>query len=269
MPSELLHVKKRKETRKKIEALYERSEYVLLIHYSCESFYDIKDGRTPRVTSIAVRNLKSAQTESFSIHKIAEREGVGIDKIPLQYDELEKKMLSDFFEFIRHRDTYDFIHWNMRDGNYGFSAIEHRFQVLGGEPYKIQDDKKFDLPRALVSLYGNQYVSHGSNGRFHSLIELNNITCRDFLTGREEAEAFESEEYIKLHQSTLRKVDCMSAIFERTVNKSLVTSAPWKDKYGTHPRVIIEQAKDNWVWSILVMIAILLGLYQTILQIIK
>lgn len=39
------------------------------VHYSCESFYDIQDGRTPRITSIAIRNYASAQTESFSIHQ--------------------------------------------------------------------------------------------------------------------------------------------------------------------------------------------------------
>ena len=46
------------------------------IHYSCESFYDITDGRTPRITSIAIRNYDTAQTESFSIHKIAEKKHI-------------------------------------------------------------------------------------------------------------------------------------------------------------------------------------------------
>ena len=92
MSSELKRIQKRKETRKEIEALYEKAEHVLIIHYSCESFYDIKDGRTPRATSIAVRNLKTAQTESFSIHKIAERHGVNVCDIPSRYDELEKEI---------------------------------------------------------------------------------------------------------------------------------------------------------------------------------
>ena len=38
----------------------------LIIHYSCESFYDIKDGHTPRITSIAVYAYATAQTDSFS-----------------------------------------------------------------------------------------------------------------------------------------------------------------------------------------------------------
>jgi hypothetical protein len=240
MASELSRIKKRKETKKDIDRLSEKSDQVLLIHYSCESFYDIKDGRTPRVTSIAVRNLKSAQTESFSIHKIAERNGVAVEDIPTNYDELEKEMLTDFFEFVKYRQTFYFVHWNMRDGNYGFSAIEHRFQ-------------------ALVSLFGRQYVGHGSSGRFHELLRLNKMTDNDALTGKEEADAFDAGEYIKLHQSTLRKVDCMSHIFERIDDGSIATNATWQDKYGMHPKILVEYIKDHWLWSI-VIIAILLGL---------
>ncbi len=260
MSSELSRLNKRKETRAELNLLNSNSEHVLIIHYSCESFYDIKDGRTPRVTSIAVRNLKIAQTESFSIHKIAERNGVDIEQIPNQYDDLEKDMLSDFFKYICYRQTFHFVHWNMRDGNYGFSAIEHRHQVLGGEPYCIQDDKKHDLARALISLFGRKYVGHNGVGRFLAIIRLNKITDKDALTGEEEARAFDNGEYIKLHQSTLRKVDCMSNILERTIDGSLVTNATWKDQYGLHPKIIVEYIREHWAWSAIVMVAIIVGL---------
>ncbi|MCG7549217.1 hypothetical protein [Pseudoalteromonas sp. Of7M-16] len=260
MTSEISRIRKRKETRKELSKLAKKADQVLLIHYSCESFYDIKDGRTPRVTSIAVRNLNSAQTESFSIHKIAERIGVQISDIPNQYDELEKMMLRDFFEYIKYRQTFHFIHWNMRDGNYGFSAIEHRFQVLGGNPHIIPDEKKFDLARGLISLFGRKYVGHGKSGRFHELLRINSMTDKDALTGKEEADAFEAGEYVKLHQSTLRKVDCLSNIFERIDDGSIVTNATWKDKYGMHPKIIVEYVKDHWLWTIIVMIAIITGL---------
>jgi hypothetical protein len=260
MASEISRIRKRTETRKQISDISIKSEHVFLIHYSCESFYDIKDGRTPRVTSIAIRNLKSAQTESFSIHKIAERNGVDIANIPEQYDELEKEMLSDFFEYLKYRQTFHFVHWNMRDGNYGFSAIEHRFQVLGGEPYKIADDKKFDLSRGIISLFGRKYVGHGESGRFHELLRVNKMTDKGALTGKEEADAFDAGEYVKLHQSTLRKVDCLSNIFERIDDRSIVTNASWSDKYGMHPKILVEYIKDHWVWSIVVMIAIISGL---------
>ena len=169
-------------------------------------------------------------------------------------------MLSDFFEFLKYRQPFYFVHWNMRDGNYGFSAIEHRYQVLGGDPYQVPDDKKFDLARGLVSLFGRQYVGHGNSGRFHELLRLNKMTNKGALTGKEEADAFDSGEYIKLHQSTLRKVDCLSNIFERIDDGSIVTNATWQDKYGMHPKILVEYVKDHWVWSVVVMIAIISGL---------
>lgn len=260
MSTELARIQRRSETRKDLNRLYADSEHVLLIHYSCESFYDIKDGRTPRVTSIAVRNLKNAQTESFSIHKIAERQRVPQVDIPPRYDELEKEMLKDFFEFAERRETFSYIHWNMRDGNFGFSAIEHRGQVLGCKPYRIRDEKKFDLARALVSLFGRQYVPHGDAGRLHEIVKLNKITDRDALTGKEEADAFDAGDYVKLHQSTLRKVDCLANIVERTVDGSLVTNATWLDKYGAHPKFVVEYVKNHWLWALIGMVAILSGL---------
>ncbi|EGR0597703.1 hypothetical protein NHG92_18850 [Vibrio cholerae] len=266
MASELKRIKKRKEARGELEKLYEKSEQVFLIHYSCESFYDIKDGRTPRVTSIALRNLKTAQTESFSIHKVAERRNVDISDIPEKYDTLEKEMLADFFEYIKYRQNFSYIHWNMRDGNYGFSAIEHRFQVLGGEPLQVQDEKKFDLARAIIDIFGRNYIDHGDCGRFISLVNYNNMTSKGMLTGKEEANAFDSAEYVKLHQSTLRKVDAMSNIVERVVDDSLLTCATWKDKYGFHPKAIVEYVKEHWLWSLIAISAVLIGLVARVQQ---
>ena len=71
--------------------------FTIVIHYSCESFYDITDGRTPRITSIAVYNFESAQTDSFSLHKIAERKHINLSEIEDKYDQLEKQMLTEFF----------------------------------------------------------------------------------------------------------------------------------------------------------------------------
>lgn len=33
-------------------------------------------------------------------------------------------MLDAFFEFTKERKEYKWVHWNMRDSNYGFHAIE-------------------------------------------------------------------------------------------------------------------------------------------------
>ena len=50
-----LRLEKRENIKSEIKTLLEDKKRVLFIHYSCESFYDIKDGHTPRITSIAVQ----------------------------------------------------------------------------------------------------------------------------------------------------------------------------------------------------------------------
>ena len=59
----LAKLRLRKEAIKDIKELSKRDEYILIIHYSCESFYELKEGQTPRITSIAVKNYKSGQTK--------------------------------------------------------------------------------------------------------------------------------------------------------------------------------------------------------------
>lgn len=255
----MFKLQQRKNTISKINNIANSLEHALIIHYSCESFFNIKDGRTPRITSIAVQNVLTSQTESFSIHKVAEINKVEIIKIKDNYDKLEKQMLDEYFDYIEKREQYKFIHWNMRDINYGFSAIEHRYQVLGGTPFKIADNKKIDLAISLINIYSENYSGHGEFGRFYNLVKINNITSRAMLNGKQEAEAFEHEKYIELHQSTLRKVNCISDIFYKILDKSLKTESTFKDIYGLYPKAIVEYIKDHWIWSLIVMIAIVFG----------
>jgi len=227
----------------------------LIIHYSCESFYDIKDGRTPRITSIAVYSYDSAQTDSFSIHKAAEKTHIELKDIEQHYDNLEKDMLEEFFAFAKEHQNYSWIHWNMRDINYGFKAIEHRFSVLGGEPYKIPDSKKIDLSRLLIDCYGVDYIGHP---RMEKLLEKNNIKAKDYLSGKEEALAFENKEYVKLHMSTLRKVDVFANLLNRTINNTLKVNSKWYDIYGVSIQGIFNFCKETWwiqiIWTFLSMI---------------
>jgi hypothetical protein len=259
---ELKKLERRKAAGKRFEDVDKSRNMSLIIHYSCESFYDIKDGRTPRVTSIALKNFDSGQTISFSIHKSAEVAGVPHQEITNNYDRLEKSMLDEYFEYLRAFPHHKFIHWNMRDINFGFQAIEHRYRTLNGNPVLIDDGRKFDLARELINLYGPTYAPHGANGRLHSLMELNHITAKDALTGKEEASAFENQEYVKLHQSTLRKVDVMNNLLERTLDGSLKTKASWRDKHGVHPSALIEIILQHWIWSLVIIIGGILTLFS-------
>lgn len=247
MSSELKKLAKRNKALKHLEEISSKEEHVLIIHYSCESFYDRPEGQTPRVTSIAVRNYASGQTSSFSIHKIAELKSVAFGDIDTEYDRLEKEMLKEFYQFMSQHKTYDWIHWNMRDINYGFPALEHRFKVLKGKPEELDESRKFDLARALVAIFGNKYIGHP---RLVKLMEMNHITARDLLDGPGEAEAFETKEFVKLHQSTLRKVDVLANILSRLIDGSLKTNAMWRDRHGVHPKIVLEYIAKHWVFAL-------------------
>ena len=248
MPSELKKLERRKKALKHFDELSSREEHVLVVHYSCESFYDRPEGQTPRVTSIAVRNFASGQTASFSIHKVAELEGVAFGDIDSQYDSLEKEMLKEFYQFLSQHKAYDWVHWNMRDINYGFPALEHRFRVLKGKPEELDESRKFDLSRALVAVFGNRYMGHP---RLVKLMKANHITALDLLDGLGEAEAFEKKEFVKLHQSTLRKVDVIANIFGRVIDGSIMTNATWRDRHGIHPKIILEYITKHWVFALI------------------
>lgn len=250
MGRELQRLKRRKAVIQKMDTLLENSQNTLAIHYSCESFYDKTDDKSPRITSIAVRNFDSGQTNSFSIHQIAEEKKIEFTDITNHYDSLEKEMLERFFSFANSRQHYYWIHWNMRDTNYGFAAIEHRFRVLGGQPIMIPEDRKFDLSRTLVDLYGIGYISHP---RLESIIKKNNITDKDFLTGKEEASAFDNKEFLNLHRSTLRKVDTLLNLFGRPSNKTLKVNSSFLEQYGFTPSVLVELIKEHWLITLMII----------------
>jgi hypothetical protein len=248
--------KKQKASIKIINSLFEDIGNVRVIHYSCESFIERPNGASPRITSIAVRKLDSAQTVSFSIHQIAEEQGVAFSDIEGLYDRLERNMLDAFFVYLSGHQGNKYIHWNMRDINYGFAAIEHRYRVLGGIPSILDDFKKFDLSRLLIDIYGVGYIGHP---RLEKLLKRNNIRPLDFLSGSEEAEAFENRNYVALHRSTLRKVDVLANITERCHDKTLKTETTWWEMHGGNLRTFWLFIVDNKT------LAFLLALVGTVL----
>lgn len=248
MASTRERLNKRRTALNEVQNLVTNAANLLIIHYSCESFDKVEGGRTPRITSIAVRYFNSGQTQTFSLHKVAEKKRL-LTEIEAHYDKLEKLMLTEFYNFVKIHLNYNWVHWNMRDSKYGFHAIDHRFSVLGGKPISIPDSQKFDLARKLFDIY----VNYADHPMLETLIDLNNITKKDFLTGQEEAKAFEEQKYVELHSSTLRKVDVFHAILERVVNKSLKTKSKWHDIYGFTPQGIFESMKDHWIFSLITL----------------
>lgn len=219
--------KRRKEALVELKKLCGSPANLLIVHYSCESFYDNKAGKTPRITSIAVRFFNNATTKSFSIHKVAEisKKTTIVDET--EYDLFERNMLDEFFEFLKVYHHFNWIHWNMRDVNYGFDAIENRYRVLGGSPVGIPLSNRFDLARMLKDIYGAKYIEQP---HMEKLVIKNNISMKDFLSGKEEAECFLRKEYIKMHQSTLRKVHILFTIIDLIMRDELKTNATFASK---------------------------------------
>lgn len=246
-PSERL--RQRRAAKARLAEITGHRANVVVVHYSCQSLYDRPDGESPRITSIAVRNAATSQTTSFSIHQVAEREkNFSIADLSVNCDQLERKMLKEFYEYAKEHQHCIWVHWNMRDINYGFPALAHRCRVLGGKPFEFPESQLFDLARFLVDFYGVDYIGHP---RLVCLVRKNSITDRNFLTGEEEAKAFDDGEYVKLHQSTLRKVDVLVDILERAAQGILKTNARRKEIYGGYFAFAVETIREHWLFALL------------------
>ncbi len=253
-------LRRRRDAKSQLARISANRVSALVIHYSCESFYDRPDGSSPRVTSIAIRSLDSGCTTSFSIHQLAERnKKLTVEDINSNYDELEKKMLKEFYAFAEKHPKHIWLHWNMRDINYGFPALQHRYRVLGGTPFEIHEAQLVDIARLLVGLYGGNYASHP---RLTRLVEMNSISDMGFLTGEAEAAAFVKGEYVQLHQSTLRKADILSTILDQTIDGTLKTSATMTDIYGGYFAAACEFVLTHWIIAVIGVVSAVAGLVQ-------
>lgn len=199
-----------------------------------------------------MRSLDTAQTRSFSIHQVAEQRGVPVAEIEARYDELERYMLDAYYEHIGGHRGMDYLHWNMRDINYGFAAIDHRYQVLGGVPVQVDDARKFDLSRILIDIYGVAYIGHQ---RLDKIVEKNGIRPLDMMSGAEEAQAFVDRNYVGLHRSTLRKVDIFANIAERASDDRLLTNTSWWEMHGGNVRTAVEWVAGNKLIALLIALA--------------
>ena len=245
--------KRRAQAKRRLGSLFRDADNFHIIHYSCESFYGQSLGTSRRVTSISILNIGSQQQMSFSIHTTAEnlraakgrRQRLVVDSIRDHYDEIERAMLTEYFGFLEAHPNAHWLHWNMRDTAYGFKAIEQRFKSLGGTPHQVPTSHLFNLADALTAIYGKSYVGHP---HMYSLIKLNDVTDKDLLTGVEEAEAFENQEYVKLHFSTLRKVQAIATLAQLQQDGKLKTKASFWQRHGATPAGIIDDWTSSWLY---------------------
>ncbi len=206
-----------------IKSVRRYPENFYVIHYSCQSLYDDNAGLSPRITSIAISHFASEQTVSFSTHAIAEELGIQREAVLDRFDEIERRLLQDFYAFIRDRRDKFFVHWNMRNLTFGFEHLEHRYRALGAaDPAVIPVERRINLSDILSGRYGDDYAKHP---RLKSLMEMNGGVHRHFLAGDEEVQAFRNAEFIRMHNSTLAKVGFFHRVIRLMLKGKLHTAS--------------------------------------------
>ena len=238
-----------KKAKEQIEAIGRFPEQYNVIHYSCESFYGIT--HAPRIVTVASRNLKYNQTKCFSIAKIAEENHIDVESIPYHYEELESLLLESLFVYVEENKDKNWIHWNMSSDKYGFSALEHRARVLGVTPFVINDEKKIDLKMLFNDYYGEGYIQ---DRQMEELVKKNNLYEKDFLTGAEEAKAFEKRSFLQMEMSTLRKVDIFDKLISMVNSNTLKTKASVASQYGITPQGLYDGVKGRLWFNILIFV---------------
>jgi len=208
-----MHKRERKEAKEILTTIANNKHMYSTIHYSSDSGWLL-----PRITSIAISNIHTWQAESFSIHISAHLLKISPEDIPENYDKIEADMLRRYFEYLKTSEETQFIHWNMRDCDYGFHAIELRGKMLCPDAvFKLPNERKIDLSRLITKLYGQEL-------EFKSLIACNYPLPRYFMDEEAEAEAFDKGEYARLYQSTSTKAVNISKLLDLAINRELKTN---------------------------------------------
>ncbi len=200
-------------------------ERYFVIHYSSQSLYDEgvdRGGLSPRITSIVVMHFSTRQTVTFAMHAVAEELGISKDQIETRYDEIEAAILERFYTFARDRREKYWVHWNMRNIVFGFEHLEHRYRALTKkEPPSIPVEVRINLNDVLRERYGDQFAA---DPRMLNLMLLNGARDPRFLLGNEEAEAFKSKDFIRMHSSTISKVEFFRYVTVQAIAGKLRTA---------------------------------------------
>lgn len=194
-----------------IQELRHNQAQIRIIHYGCESWYNVKD-RPVAISCIAIVELATWSQVSFSLTDTG-----GDDII-----EREKNLLEHFYKYIRQTPDAFYLHWNMNSSDYGFAAIEKRYRYLFGvdAPYSIPNDNRYDLDSIIGFKYGGNYADHP---KLLTLGALNRFNKRYSLTGKEEADKFDAREYGDIQRSITEKAQLITFLARKFFDGSLET----------------------------------------------
>jgi len=255
-----MRMREYREAKQVLKSIEKEKSNFCTIHYSCEGFLD--SGLIPRITSIAIVDFDTWQSQSFSLHISAQFLGISLEEINKNLNKIEEDMLKRYFNFLKKNDKTKFIHWNMRSDTYGFGAIELRGYVLcPNDVYILPNERKVDLPRLFTQLYGKKYIGHP---QLTILIEKNFNLPEAFMSGPDEVKAFTKNEFVKLHLSTSSKAKSLPKLLRKAIDGNLKTDAKLISKYGISPDGIITMVRETWYlslifWLLSVIVAAFIG----------
>ena len=153
-----------------IQELRHSQNQIKVIHYGCESWFEVKD-RPVAISCIAIVDLETRDQVSFSLTDYKDPDA-------------ERHLLEQYYKYIRQTPDTLFLHWNMHSSDYGFAAIDKRFTFLFGAdpPYTVPRDKRYDLDSLISHKYGGKYADHpklatmGVLNRFSRRISIGDST---------------------------------------------------------------------------------------------
>lgn len=225
-----------------------------IIHYACQGFYSNSNETSPRIVAICILFPNDMRKQLFSLASLAEIQNVDLHTAEdTVLNRLEKEMLQDFYAFVKkQKKEYTWLHWNMRDQFFGFSAIAQRYCVLFQKkkaPFDFTEQKQKNIALLLKQRYGDNYVECPHQQK---LFSLNKIELSNLLTGKMEAEAYERREFLAMERSLEAKVEAFASILNKIGNNELKTkSRLLKDIYGFSFLGIITYVRENIVLGLI------------------
>jgi len=176
------------------------------VHYACESFYDAKD-HPPAIACISIAQFLSGGDFTFAVTD--------------RPDDGEKHLLRRYFGFLKENGDASFLHWNRNSSDFGFDAIEKRYEYLDlGEPLRLPPHKRYDVDDLVTERYGTGYADHP---KLHHLGRLNGFNFRHFRSGKEESEAYKTGDWATIRRSTMEKAWLISTLTQRILDGTLET----------------------------------------------
>lgn len=192
-------------------SLPELTANLLAVHYSQELQAN-SPAQTPPVSAVVVQNVLTGEQVAFAAFRVAERLGLGQGEWSSRFAELERQVLSDFYDFVaRHPDAV-WLHWAMRQPRFGFEVLAQRALLRGLSPVDIPPHRKFDLSSHLKRAYGEEFAPHP---RLPNAMRRNGLGGPELLDEDAAKAAWARGEHARLLVSLSCKVDAIADLYER------------------------------------------------------